>query len=187
MKRQFLLLPLAAAAVVLVVVSTAYACTSFKGQFNVTGNAAGSGTVVATGNGTSMGYKSISSAYAKVTGSSGSLTFSTNADPADANNKLPSGRTYYLRWDPFTGTSDGDFPTHTAWKYDCMEGRYGSRLGTGGVTVSSTGSGGPWVRSIPTTSNRTPTGTDGKPYNEAAACISDGTALYGNQAPVTVV
>jgi len=185
-RRKLLAIPMAATAGALIVASAAFACTSFKGQLKITGDGAGSGTVIATGTGSGMNYKSISAAYAKVA-SGGNLTYQVNADPAKATNKLPTGRAYQLRWDPYTSATDGDFPTHTAWKYDCMVGTNGSTLGAT-VTVDSTGAGGPWVRNIGSTTAHTPiNGGTGLPYNEAGACISDSSALYGNQAPVTIL
>lgn len=191
MKRKLTVFGAVAVAAVLAFMSTAYACTVWVGQVKVTGNG-GTGTVTAIGNKSNMGWKSLPSGTAKVSGSSPSLTLSVNADPGDSTNKLPrfntngTVRAYYLIWDPYTGPTDGMHPTHTTWKFDCM---YGDQFGQhfGPVSVNSDGSGGGWTIKPSATSNRTPKDANGVYFNEAAVCISDTGQVYGNQVPVTVV
>lgn len=193
MKKRYLALSAGAVAAIMMLTSTAFACTVFLGQFEVAGNSSNpaSSWVKAVGNKTSMAWKSISADYAITKGTSPALGFKIGPDPADASNKLPNDRTYYLRFDNYTGTSDGAFTDHYTWKYDCMAGGYGKTLGSG-VTVNSSGYGNYgtgntyWYRTDTATANRTPwNGT--AYYNEAAACISDSSATYGNMAPVTIL
>ncbi|MDP9388266.1 MAG: hypothetical protein M3Q48_10260 [Actinomycetota bacterium] len=197
-KRKILAIPFAALAGVLVMTSMSYACTVWMGKFKVKGSA-GTGEVVAVGDPTTgMKHKSVSSAYAiNENNPGGELRLRVEPEASGSSNKLPrfnsdgTVKKYYLRFDPFTSSSDGDFPTHTAWKYDCMAGSFGYTMGDY-VTVDSNGYsyggsvGGYWYRKIQSTSATTP--WDGtKYYNEAATCISDAGAGYGNQAPVTLV
>lgn len=192
MKRKLIGAGAFAVASALAFMSTAYACTIWLGQLKVTGNASGGGTVVATGSKKDMSWKSVSSGIAKMSGSSPSLTLSVNSDPADTSNKLPRTKSdgtvinYYLIFDDYTGPTDGMHPTHTTWRYDCM---YGDQFGQyfGPVNVTTSGSGGNWTIKPKSTLNRTPKDLNGVYYNEASVCISDTTALYGNQAPVTIV
>lgn len=197
-KRRLLAVPFAAIAGVLIMVSASSACTIWMGKFLVKGSV-GAGEVAAVGDPTQgMVHKSVSSAYAiNENNPGGQLRLRVEPETAGSSNKLPrfnsngTVRAYYLRFDPFTSTSDGDFPTHTKWKWDCMAGAYGYTMGSS-VTVDSNGysyggsTGGYWYRTIQSTTATTPwNGTNY--YNEAAACISDAGAGYGNQAPVTLV
>lgn len=55
-KKKFLLAPVGAVALVLVMASMSYACTAFIGRFSVTGDAAGTPTVVVDGKGSRTSF-----------------------------------------------------------------------------------------------------------------------------------
>ncbi len=152
---------------VLVMASAAFACTSWIGQFQVTGNAGTSGTVTADGKGTTTSFtmtQCVDSPIAKSTNGSptrGSVTIWTGqvnsgcSNITGADGRLPecgSGgspatctgsnkRQYDIR---FFNSSYGllgkqGYSTHTQWSQDCMNGGILGATRLGGVEVDSSG------------------------------------------------
>ncbi len=178
--KRPILISFAALAAAAALTSTAFACTFFKGTLTITGNSSTT-SVTATGDGSNMGYSSITSGIAKAS-SGGSVKVSTGAV---GTNKLPPStqtRTYQVNFYNSVYPNSPGFTNHTTWKTDCMTGDAGGQLGSN-VTIDNTGKivGQPKTFTLPTglTSDKAPA--------ESAVCVSDNSALYGNQAPLTIL
>lgn len=183
-RKRLFLIPLLAMAAATVAAATAFACTVFRGTFDVTGNAAGSGTVRVTGNDTGgMLLKSVSAPIAKASVNGGSVTVSTGVDPAKATNMLPARTDYQIRFYNSTAAAPGFSGHNTNWVTDCMAGPGGggTQLGPNVTVANGMISGQPVMRSLPSSLR-----ADTSPQ-ESAVCISDPTGGSGNQAPLTIL
>ena len=186
--KKILLMPFGVVAILLVVASASYACTVFRGTLTLSGNLGG--TVTATGLRTGM-VNRISAGVTKASAANGSVNVSTGTD--GCCNRLPdkdsSGalRNYQINF--FNGKG---FDTHTHWFTDCM-------TFDAGVTVAEVR-----LNALGQIAQRKVNGvytnvtqpvqvgmgrglTPNTAGQESAVCISDDTALYGNQAPITIV
>lgn len=180
-RKKFLMVPFVAAALVLAVASVAYGCTLFMGKFSVTGNASNSGTVTCRGLDRTM-ENVCDAGIARVT-STGSITVSTDAVEGTGS-KLPPGSYDINFYRAASQTSSSGYYGHVWWNTDCMTGSAGTNIGSVTVGANGQSSGGPF--NIPTSGITNGQLWQISPVFEAAACISDSTATYGNQAPVTV-
>ncbi len=197
-RKRLILIPFLALAAVTALGATAFACTIFRGTFTIDGNGSGSTPVTATGSGTTMKHKSISSGIAKAKSDGGTVTVSTDAEPGVPSNKLPPG-TYQIRF--YNSIYAGPvavkpgFNPHTQWKTDCMaDGGVDPTIKTlGTVQIGAdgkiaSGEGTPSTGQ-PTTFPLKPTSglTKDQGPAESAVCISDAEAIDANQAPLTIV
>lgn len=166
-KKAIFMVPFGAVAGLLAIASVAYACTSWIGQFQVTGNNTPSDTVTSDGKGTRTSFtmsQCVTGPVTKSTKNSGSITIWTGTSPQDANcnnssnaadRRLPecgSGGSGDLTC---TGTNkrvynvnfyNSKYPTrpgytdHTTWNEDCMSGLTSQGVvELGEVTVDSNG------------------------------------------------
>ncbi len=194
-RKRLILIPFLALAALTALGATAFACTLFRGTFTITGNAPGSGTVTATGDGTDMGYKSMSSGIAQATNDNGTVTVSTDAEAGFPDNKLPPSTqvgTYQIRF--YNSIYAGPvavrpgYENHQTWTTDCMAGPDPTVKTIGTVTVNGDGTiaGQPKTFPLGTSPTGSPLTPDQAPA-ESAVCISDRKAVYANQAPLTIV
>jgi len=186
--KKLLLMPFGAVAAVLVLTSAAYACTVFRGTLTLTGNLGGS--VTATGLRTGM-VSRISSTKASASANDGWVRVSVGTD--GCCNRLPDKdstgalRNYQINF--FNGEG---FDTHGHWYSDCMTGDSG--VTRANVRLNSSGQiaqqliGSSYVNVAQPIQVSLGNGlTRNVGTQESAVCISDDSALYGNQAPITII
>lgn len=186
--------------VMLALASVAFACTVFKGRFEVT---AGGGTSKAWGRGSSMmhcdGNKAPSSA-AEVSEAGGTITvevfptgttgISCPASQLSASSSTLIYKIYYVNTDGFIA-DNGVWE----WSVDCMAGASGVQLdaadgegnkiyinSNGRSTVGDSTSDAEGSRNYTIPDTATPNTTD-----RAGVCISDEAAGQGNQVPIKIV
>jgi len=180
--KKFLFVPTSAAALILAVAATAWACTTFNGTFSVTGNATGGGTVTCTGLGPNMA-QACDTGIAKATGSGGSITVSVGKTSIGGvvNNQLPPA-TYgiYYYNSPAGNPANSGFAGHTLYNTDCMYGNNGA-VTVGSITVSAAGTGGGTFPLPASTADAL------SPVLESSVCVSNASNFYGNEAPLTIV
>lgn len=197
-KKKLLCVPFAAVGVCLLAGATAWACTTFKGSFHVTGNRADSGTVVVAGKTGGMNQCVDNGVARADRGANGSanegfitIAVGTSAVGTCASSTLPNN-TYTIRYYNSVPLVPGYSGTGTArtWKTDCMSSLFGKPMNSannGSGTSTTTVSGG--VITGPTQfwfNSATALNASSQP-NESAVCITDSNANYGNQAPLTTV
>lgn len=156
---------------VLLMTSTAFACTVFKGRFTVTPSApGGSGSVTAVGNNSGMGYcGSGPSGTAQFATGGGGFSAVVAPDNTGCNgSKLPAGL-YTITWSP--GPSVNNNNVYDPRINDCMN-LSKNQLGTMVVDTNGDGSG---------------SYTLSAPSGDAQICVSDPTGGRGNQVPVKVI
>lgn len=193
MKKKFVLVPTAAIAVLLAFATVAWACTSWKGTFDVKGNRSDSGTVQSKGGNCLLGgmCQTVTSPVAKADSSNGSFTIATGAYSCGVlcTSKLPAG-TYDVNFYNSQGAAGG-YASHSNWETDCMSPVPSPPTGfttwAAAVTVNSSGVASPkspytsLTYTLPNSLS-----ADSSPQ-ESAVCISDSNANYGNQAPLTII
>lgn len=167
----------------LAIASTAFACTAFLGSFTVTGNAGGSVTVNGTDTpNTFTMTQTVNNGIAKATKTGGSFSISTGT--ATNGSKLPKN-TYGIRYYNSSSLLPGYMGTGTSrqWVTDCMSAPFGTKIGDTQVNSAGQVTG----QTSFSFNNTLPLNTNPAGVRESAVCITDSSALYGNQAPITIV
>lgn len=191
-KKTMLGVPFTIIAGLMLLASTAYACTVWAGKFLVNGEAAAGGaTVTATGTPTGCSgttptggmTQSVNANVAKTKKSPavGTVTVETQSAGGTCN-WLPGG-VYDINWYSGKGYSN-----HTTWSRDCMSPLMGLGVKVGEIKVNSAG------QSVDPITNAAASFTFNitSPFanigsEEGAVCVSDATGTYGNQAPMKVI
>lgn len=189
-KKTMLGVPFTIIAGLMILASTAYACTVWAGKFLVSGEYPGGATVTATGTPTGCSggkptggmTQNVDSNVARTKRSPAVGTVTVETQPGTGCNKLPAGA-YDINWYSGKGYSN-----HTTWSRDCMSPLMGTGVKVGAIQVNSAGNSVDPVTGANSSSKFTIT----SPFaniggEEGAVCVSDATGTYGNQAPMTVM
>lgn len=187
-KRRVLLVPVGGVAAVMVLAATAWACTVWKGTLTVSGDRGGS--VTSTGLRTGM-VQRVSSGVTSASANGGWFKVSTGTD----------GCCYKLPWKKADGTvrnyeinffNGEGYSDHTHFWTDCMTYDAGVKLAdvrlNKGGQIASLLSGGTYQAVSQPLQVALPSGlAPNTTPQESAVCISDDTASYGNEAPITIL
>jgi hypothetical protein len=184
--RKALLAGAGVVATVLVIASTAYACTVFKGRLTLTGNGnQPTGSSVTLGKNAGMQHCANSpSGYTSAPLSGGTVDVvvakNTTGTTACPNSQLPAD-TYDINYENGAAFS-GDLPTsYRNWLIDCMS-PHSNNLTT--MTVDSNGDGSKTGVSLNSTERNTKVGS--QIVDESAICVSTSDGAYGNQGPIFI-
>lgn len=198
--RKKLTFGFAVAAVVLLLSSTAWACTVWKGKMTVTVNDTRTGTGgTVNGWGANSGMQNCPTkpwegqARAHVGDSTGhvgsgvtvTVAGTTSTEVGICASKL-AANTYDVN---FLNTGTGDFVGEGAartWAHDCMTGGHPKTFKIGSISVDSNGNGSVTIAEIKKPAAMGNEITD-LPGTESAICVSDANASQGMQNPVFVV
>ncbi len=170
---------------IMVLASTAFACTTFKGTMVVTGNSVTAGTSTAVGKSDSGMKHCKVTPGANATNTAGSVTISsstTNLSGCPVSN-LDGTTLYEVNF--VGGKAFGKFPNGPLgtyqWLIDCMSPPGSGVTNIGSVTTASNGD-------VAATSFNLPSGlTNNNSGEDSAVCLSTPNGGNGNQAPVHIV
>jgi len=167
----------AVAGAALMLASTAYACTTFKGHGDLVGNASATHSIV-DGNNSGMGYCTLTPGAQAHGATTGSVTvvMSTVNKAGCASTKLAANSTYHVRYYNGAGFATSRKGVYN-WNVDCMDGA----SGTFKQDVTTDANGGV------TTTVSLGTGTNNIAGQDSAICISDTGGFVGSQIPVHIV
>ena len=183
-------------AIVLGLGSAAYACTSYKGWLQVCDSSDGAeGVYCITSNGSGSGMNQSFSSGTGPTLTRGTESFTVEVGPITTTNKLPqrdssTGNSYHVTfWNKTSKAYDrpilnyGTSGSH--WLQDCMYSSLDITLGNikslGTLDVDANGDSIAKSFTLPSTAPLSPSGGQG------AVCVSDPSAVNGNQAPIIIV
>lgn len=207
-----LLVPFVTIAIVLALSSVAYACTAFRGVLELTGNktpqtwtGAPTSETIGRNNGGMAHCDGSPTGYARATaddgwvdvlvrptlsgddchGSTNKLSEDTDSNAYDVN---------FLNDAAFTGES---LLSYRNWLIDCMDEDGSSVINLGDIKIDSAGyslqsdgtTRGAMRYNLPDGLTANTMGTNDKPVDESAVCVSgpNGGNAEGNQGPITIV
>lgn len=178
----------AGVAAIMLLASSAYACTVFRGKMTVTG---GGGSTFATGNNSSMSWCAAPADNASASSGGGAKgadgsSITVTIQPGDCNTSSPSSRSDYdinfYNGKAFTYTisSTTGKRVYSTWLVDCMSPRDAGvvNLGYGGVYTNGTTKS--WTVALPSVTNANASG------QASAVCFSDRFGNNGNQVPILI-